>query len=259
MDSSSSTVRPRITPGRTRMWRASRTPSPPPSPPPRPDELKVFDPARQSSAHAIVATYYRVVFALIRGNKRRPGLPFELVIYIVRVAGLTLPYPRRDISRRLRWRPNFPDECGWGLERMPVKLIPMLKTASFTQDALRDISRVEVVVNFVENTQYYSADYWNKFYIGISERAKASKDNTSESSSKTLAWRCFDSIPSTTFKPMCRSIIGPKHKIWQYMRPGDFIEISVMTKALLSPKDYCEAVIRVYKKWEPSSEMLQFC
>ena len=154
MDSSPSIARPRIPPGRLRMWGAPRSRSY--SPPPRPDELKVCDSARQASAHAILASYYHALFALMRGNERRPALPFELAIYIVRIAGLTLPYPSRDLSSLLKWRPSsFPDECGTGLIPIPVQLVSLLKTEPLSKDALRDIRRVVVVVKFLQNTHYY--------------------------------------------------------------------------------------------------------
>lgn len=56
---------------------------------------------------------------------------------------------------------------------------------------------------------------------------------------------------------MRRTVIRRDHKVWQYTAPEDCIEVSVMTKVLLSPSRNCEATIRVYRIWEPSVITLQ--
>lgn len=56
---------------------------------------------------------------------------------------------------------------------------------------------------------------------------------------------------------MAHSVIEHDHKIWQYLVPGDCIEVSTKAKRLNAPNRDCEAAIRVYKTWEPSPEMLK--
>lgn len=36
-----------------------------------------------------------------------------------------------------------------------MKLVPLLKSAPLSKDALRDIGTVEITVNFLQNAQYY--------------------------------------------------------------------------------------------------------
>ncbi|KAF8601909.1 hypothetical protein BDV93DRAFT_558081 [Ceratobasidium sp. AG-I] len=262
MQSLSPTARPPMP--RTRKWDWSETPSPPP----RPDALKLYDSTHRANAQATLASYYHAVFALIRGDARRPQLPFELVIYIVRLAGLAVPYPSKLLSILHTWRPSPPRFiCGTGLRNAPVVLVPLLKTAPLPKDALQAIGKVEVVVNFLEHIQYKNADYWNIFHIGISERAEASKNKTVSEPRESLTWPCFEPVPPAAshldnpplapFEPMRRVIIGHDHEIWRHAIPGDRIEVSVLTRIILRPNDNCEAVIRVFTTWEPSVEMLK--
>lgn len=139
----------------------SKSPSHHPTPgshsPSRRDALGLVDSKHRASAYATLKGYYHAVFALIRGDSHRPRLPLELVVYIFRFAGLPLPYPDRDLSSLLVWRPlvrKWP-KCGTGLMSSSPVLVPLLKTAPITENALRDINRVEVIVNFASNTQYY--------------------------------------------------------------------------------------------------------
>lgn len=155
MDTFYSTARFRITPGRMRIWHGSKTPSPSPSPPPRPDELKVLDTAGRIDAYTILANYYRVVFALVRGDASRPRLPLELVIYIIRLAEFSLPHPSRDLSSLLKWKSCWPDGSSPEIEFMSVRLVPLLKSAPLSQDDLQNISRVEIVMNFLQHTEHY--------------------------------------------------------------------------------------------------------
>lgn len=125
------------------------------TPPLRLDALEVFDSAHQVHTQATLENYYRIVSNLIRGDATRPPLPLELVIQIVRLAGLDLPYPSRDLSSLLTWIPSSPRRmCGTGLMRSPVKMVPLLKTAPLPKDALRTISSIEIVVNFLQATRY---------------------------------------------------------------------------------------------------------
>lgn len=39
--------------------------------------------------------------------------------------------------------------------------------------------------------------------------------------------------------------------------PGDCIEVSVKTWEVTAPDEDCEAAIRVFESWEPSSKMLE--
>lgn len=138
-------------------------PSTPPLPSPWPqlrlDALAVLDSDHRASAYATLASYYHAVFALIRGDTRRPPLPLELIIHIVRLAGLASPYPSRELSVLLMWKPCPATWiCGTGLMRQPVVLVPFLKTAPLPKDALRAISKIEVVVNFLQNTEYKASD-----------------------------------------------------------------------------------------------------
>lgn len=54
---------------------------------------------------------------------------------------------------------------------------------------------------------------------------------------------------------MRRSVVEYKHEIWHHLVPGDRIEVLVMSQ--VGNVDY-EAVMRVFKKWEPSPETLEF-
>ena len=136
---------------RARKWIWSDSPSSPT----RPDALVVYDFTHQANVHTTLANYYSVVFSLIRGDTHRAPLPFELVIYIVRLAGLALPYPSKQHSGLLTWKPSPPRViCGTGLRRSPVVLVPLLKTAPLPKNVLQAISKVEIIVNFLENIQY---------------------------------------------------------------------------------------------------------
>lgn len=110
--------------------------------------------------------------------------------------------------------------------------------------------------------------YWNRFHIGLSKPAEASNDRPSPELSESPVWPCFELVPSTPrnadgppsapFEPMRHGVIGCDHELWQHIMPGDCVEISVKTRVMTSPKEDCEAVIRLYKTWQPSLEMLEF-
>ncbi|KAF8601908.1 hypothetical protein BDV93DRAFT_524463 [Ceratobasidium sp. AG-I] len=236
-----------------------------PQPPPRPEVLNVYNSTHRANTQATLASYYHAVSALIRGDTRRPQLPFELVIYIVRLAKLTLPHPSKLLSSLHKWRPYSRLRAGWRDAR--VVLVPLLKTPPLPRDALQAIDKVEVVVNFLEDIQYKSADYWNIFHIGITERAEAQKNKANSESSESLAWPCFEPVPPAEnhpdnqplapFEPMRRVVIGYDREIWQHAIPGDRIEVSTPTQNTPHPGVSCEAVIRVFTTWEPSVEMLK--
>ncbi|KAF8592961.1 hypothetical protein BDV93DRAFT_567094 [Ceratobasidium sp. AG-I] len=270
-----------------RLVRPLHSPPPPPPSLPRPDALEVCESTHQINAPDTLANYYRLIFALFRGDNHRPPLPFELVIYIARLSELASPYPSKLLSSLLTWKPS-PPRIFIGV-LYPSRLIHLIKTPPLPQDALRTICKIEVTVNFVESTRFkvrtllvkcsigrmyikptytQRAGYWNQFHIDISTRAKASEDNTTPEPDERLTWPCFEPVPSEEsrqdnqpsekFERIRHSVIGCDHEIWQHVVPGDCIEVSVMTQPIDTPNDYCEAVIRVYKAWEPSLEMLKF-
>ncbi|KAF8601904.1 hypothetical protein BDV93DRAFT_584687 [Ceratobasidium sp. AG-I] len=237
-----------------------------PSSPLRTDVIDVYDSIRRVSAEASLANYYRVVFALIRGDINRSPLPFELAIYTIQLARLASPYPSRALSGLLTWHLNRPAVYMDAIARNShEKLVPLLKTKPLSSDALRAVSKVKVVMKFIENPKHYRADYWNNFYFRLSERAK---DNPKDEPREALSWPCFESVTCATrhpddqllapFEPMRRGAIGYDHVIFQYILPGDYLEVMVMTRPVDAPNNYCNAVIRVFETWKPSLEMLKF-
>lgn len=155
--SATSTARPRTPPRCMGMWRAPKTTSRSSScsslvsrlyPPTPPDALELLDPAYRLGAHIRLKSYYRIFFALIRCGPRRALLPLEVVIYIIRLAQFASPYPSKELSGLLIWRPSFyqiPDDSD--ARSSPRKLARLLKTAPLTEGPLQTITKVEVAVN----------------------------------------------------------------------------------------------------------------
>lgn len=112
----------------------------------RPDALVVCGPTEQADARATLENYYRVIFALARGNTHRPPFPFGLILYVLQFAELASPYPSKSLSDFYTWRlyasPPF-----------RARRIQFLKTPPLTADDVRDIVQVEVVINFVYNIE----------------------------------------------------------------------------------------------------------
>lgn len=105
------------------------------------------------------------------------------------------------------------------------------------------------------------------FYVSISEQSNASKEDTTASPKQTLSWPCFEGMQSVMGHSddqtsaaaglLRRTVIDHHHGIWEHLELGTRIEVSAKTKTLIAPNRDCEAVIRVYKTWEPSAEMLK--
>lgn len=85
---------------------------------------------------------------------------------------------------------------------------------------------------------------------------------------KALDWPPFEPIPSepngsdsqsiAPFELRQQLIINRDHKIWKYITPGDRIEVLAIVYAPYDLTRGWEAAIRVFKEWNPSSEMTKF-
>ncbi|KAF8592868.1 hypothetical protein BDV93DRAFT_567254 [Ceratobasidium sp. AG-I] len=232
-------------------------------PPPRPDALAIFDSTHQANAQAILESYYHTVFALIRGGARRSALPYELVLYIIQYAELDSPYPSKSLSdllarSSLSWKRTF--FLG------PSPRVRLLETPPLTTDDLRDINRIEVALNFYRNVESKRANLWNRILIGISPKVEIFKGRGTSTLSKTVDWPCFEPVPSkssdlgrpvASFEPRRQNVIRYDHGIWKHTKQGDSIEVLMAGEPHRFPSGDCEAVMRVFKKWEPSPDMLR--
>lgn len=113
---------------------------------PRSDALST----RQAAALVTSKSYYRTVFALVRGDAHRPALPFELVVYIIQYAELVSPCPSKSLSDYFTYRPSPRPKAPFDIRRH----VQLLKTSPFTANNLRTIRSIEAVVNFVNYSRY---------------------------------------------------------------------------------------------------------
>lgn len=115
--------------------------------------LEICDSTHRINAPATLVNYYRIAFALIRGDAHRPRLPLELVLYICRYAELTWSSPNRVLSGLHAWAGQSSRRiCGNFIRNPPPRgLVPLVKTEPLTREALSSIERIEVFVKFVQN------------------------------------------------------------------------------------------------------------
>ncbi|KAF8600671.1 hypothetical protein BDV93DRAFT_525254 [Ceratobasidium sp. AG-I] len=238
----------------------------------KPPTLHIYETDQSLDAHSTLRHHYHVVFALIRGGLGRRRLPHELVDYICKLVGLSRPYPSEQLSARFVGT-RFPPHriCGTGLRQMgSPKLQSFLKTPplSLQNDCRLVIEKAEIVVRFVRELEQIVRypEYWNRFFIRVSRPNGSQKaiDDIEEKS-----WNCFDLVESSENRTSSetpeiapeterRIIIDEDHEIWQYIQPGDSLELAVKCHHITLPDNRCDAVIRVFERWEPSSMMMRF-
>lgn len=117
-----------------------------------PRTLKMCSSAHRKKSRATLENYYRIVFALVRGDSHRPRLPTELVVLICRHADFTCPFPNKELSARRRWTGYRERYTGSNIDS--EQLIPLLKTAPLSMQALRSARMIEMVVQFRRDLEY---------------------------------------------------------------------------------------------------------
>lgn len=123
--------------------------------PSRPGTLNLCKPTRRAKAQTALENYYRIFFALFRGDVHRPALPFELVISIIRHAELNFPCPSKSLSvLHTGETPLRMFTCTKGLRVPFPKLVPVLKTVPLPKDGLGAIGKIEVVVKLTRDSRY---------------------------------------------------------------------------------------------------------
>ncbi|KAF8596648.1 hypothetical protein BDV93DRAFT_548266 [Ceratobasidium sp. AG-I] len=236
----------------------------------KPPTLHICDADRPLDANSVPRHYYLIVFALIRGGLGRRRLPLELVDYIWKLAGLRRPYPNKLLSARFVGTRAPPRRyCTTGLWGMgPPKLQSLLKTPPLIlRNGCRPfIKQAEIVVRFVsEIERTIRWPEWDRFFIRVS---RPNKSQTTIDGIEEKSWNCFDltqppenctSSETEEIPPEAerRAIIDQDHEIWQYVQPGDSLEVAVNSHRVTFPDNRCDAVIRIFERWEPSSAMMR--
>ena len=111
------------------------------------------------------------------------------------------------------------------------------------------------------------SNMWSRVSIGTVPSAEVLKKADSEEFSKTVSWPYFGLVPSksseigtlpkASVEPRCQVIVGRDHRIWEHIMPGDHIEALARVSSPHFPTRNREAMIHVFKIWEPSLGMLK--
>ncbi|KAF8601911.1 hypothetical protein BDV93DRAFT_524464, partial [Ceratobasidium sp. AG-I] len=237
------------------------TANPPTTGGPKTKRPKANRPRTTVSHQATLPVYYCVLFALVRGDAHRRQLPLELVLIICQYAGFSFLCPSDILStHRSRESHTLGSASGYSFWNRPITtLIPLLKTAPVSKEAVCCIGRIEILLKFRSDAVYKQL-YGESFFVEIFRQPNFPRD---EPSTEQVAQACLQVLPLKSasmidpFGSERRGIIDRDHALWRHLMPGDRIQVSVMGYCQLSPDRDCEAELRVFKLWKPSSAMLR--
>ncbi|KAF8601903.1 hypothetical protein BDV93DRAFT_545625 [Ceratobasidium sp. AG-I] len=232
------------------------------------NDLDKCDPIDPLNTLAILENYYRIFFALIRGNTRRVGLPLELAICIWQHAKFCSPYPNKKLSTRYI-RGEIPKRAAYGSF---ATLKRLMKTPPLLEGDLNSLGKIEISVNFIRNHEKFHNDYWNRFVMRALSQSTPPETDSPPNAQKPRSWRFIQPGSEPESSQLATHVATPAgrksvfrrsgtvnldHEIWDHIVPGDRIEVSVVAHSIIVVNCGCEGESRVFKIWEPSYEMLR--
>ncbi|KAH7343209.1 hypothetical protein B0J17DRAFT_641447 [Rhizoctonia solani] len=206
-----------------------------------------------------IRTYYTVAMALARGSLSRPGLPFELMMHICRLAGFEVLQTRKAPA-------GIKEVHAWSLK---VESRLWFQTEQFTKEMLSHIKSIQLITmshhqGFVGNRY---AGSWSWFEIRI---ARSTEQDPSQfevkhrPSGEEISQRSHSHpVDEETaeqqgdFAEHRGFVFGPGNPLWNEIEVGDVLQ--VMMKAQFSgwKNVASDGILKINRWWEPSPEMLE--
>ncbi|KAG8778526.1 hypothetical protein FRC12_024939 [Ceratobasidium sp. 428] len=214
-----------------------------------------------------IRSYYRIVFALVRGSDHRPSLPVELVISICKYAEFISPVINRSLSDHTNCS-RFPCMpriiCCYAGKPPPRILHTAIRTGPLLLPDLRALGEVTITIQFRKSSYWERESFFIKIHRGVTSSEVINGPNSSE-----MVWPCFESEnlevgghtgPGPAFRAVefsqCR-IIDKSHEIWDFFQPGDQLEVAQRGESGDLPQNKgFEVTVCVRNRWEPTPAML---
>ncbi|KAH7326824.1 hypothetical protein B0J17DRAFT_680800 [Rhizoctonia solani] len=217
-------------------------------------------PRVQSSSPETEATlhlYYTTVKSLALASISRPGLPVEIIIYICQLANFTNIWPNKSMYAEVAFdreatAAESPIALGSSNE-----IRPWLCTPPLLPSILRKACLVEPCIHpsepMMSRTHAFRPD---ELVIRIQTGTCPDQYKT-DMNGKEFTWRYLTSQISHEPAAPLREF-DQHHEIWQWLEPGDRIEVAVEAAGWYFPNIRSEwgASLRVYTLWQPSEVML---
>ncbi|KAJ1309241.1 hypothetical protein OPQ81_004907 [Rhizoctonia solani] len=189
-----------------------------------------------------IRAYYTATMALARGSRTRPGLPFELIIYICRLADFEILQIKRSPE-------GIREVRAWGPK---VESRLWFQTEPFTKQMVSRIKSIQLVTmshhqGFVDDRQ---AGSWSWF-----ER-RPNGDEVSQLS-HTHPVEEETAEQQNDFAEYRGRLFGPGDQMWRDIEEGDVLQVMMKAQFPEWINVACDGVLRVHMWWEPSSEMLE--
>ncbi|EUC54243.1 hypothetical protein RSOL_034090 [Rhizoctonia solani AG-3 Rhs1AP] len=212
-----------------------------------------------TGADSLLVYYYQIALALIHGSHytRRPSLPTELVLHIFYFAQLVSPRPSQSLSTRYTCARPVPPPLHHGffrLARLPLCKAPLVRTPQLEFFGTKEVEKIDISVKYVGDDRLVTTSRWSDFFLRIvrgNNNEPCTRPNGLE-----FSWPCFESTSPVSCPEGGRRVIDRHDDVWRYLLPGDQLEVAVQTYAGESQVDKFDAVVRVFKRWEPALRTL---
>ncbi|KAL5633555.1 hypothetical protein ACGC1H_003893 [Rhizoctonia solani] len=213
-------------------------------------------PSPSPETEAVLYLYYATVKALARASTSRPGLPIEIILYICQLANFTNPWPNKPMYTEVAF-----DRGATETPNAPLgpsnEIRPWLCSPPLSPSILRKAWQVEPCIHpaqpIMSRTHAFRPD---ELVIRIPSDSFPYQYRV-DLDGKELTWRYLTSrIAHEPVTPL--RMLDHHHEVWQWLEPGDRIEVAVDAAGWYFPNIRSEwgVSLRIYTLWEPSEAML---
>ncbi|KAF8705434.1 hypothetical protein RHS03_05687, partial [Rhizoctonia solani] len=216
--------------------------------------LRVTSPP--SETETLLRLYYTTVKALALSSLSRPALPVEVILCICQLAGFVDPWPNRSLYAEVAFDRGAVDtsiESGSSNEIRPWLCSPPLSSL-FLKKAWRAEPCIHPAEPVMSRTHAFRPD---ELIVRIA-RDPFNRGYKTDSEGRELGWKYLTT--GTARQPITPlRTFDHCHEIWEWIEPGDSIEVAVDAAGWYFPNIRSEwgVSLRIYTLWEPSEAMLR--
>ncbi|KAF8597225.1 hypothetical protein BDV93DRAFT_527595 [Ceratobasidium sp. AG-I] len=206
-------------------------------------------------AEMALRTFYMALKALMPTSPSCLGLPIELVLYIFQLAEFTCPWPDKSLYTKVE---SDRELAGKILACNAMESTrSWLRTPPIPGRSLRSIWRVEPRIHPAEpvmsRTHAFKPD---ELLIRIATGSGPSFQYRKRQDGAELFWLCRTKRNTVLTESLQE--LDYRHEVWQWLEPGDRLEIAVEASSWHFPNVRSEwgVSLQIFTLWEPSAVML---
>ncbi|CEL56440.1 hypothetical protein RSOLAG1IB_07827 [Rhizoctonia solani AG-1 IB] len=214
-------------------------------------------PTPSHKTEASLRLYYTAVKALALASASRPGLPVEIILNVCQLAGFANPLPNGSVYTEVmfdRGATNTP----MALVDSSNEIRPWLCTPPLSPSLLKKVWQAEPLIHPAEPVMSRTHAFRPDELVVRIAKGPFGCNYKTDSDGKRLTWRHLTTrISREPAYPL--RIFDRCHEIWEWVEPGDRIEIGVDAAGWYFPNIRSEwgVSLRIYTAWEPSETMLR--